>query len=176
MAINFGETIEGIAFRVLDERAIRASAGIMFLLGLFASINGFILQKYAVIPYISGFLAINFLIGIFVNPNYAPTYFLGKLIVRNQTPIYIGAIQKRFAWSLGLLLSAAIFGLSLLLLTDSTMFDKVCFLCITCLVLLFSEASFGICIGCKIYQLFLKMGILKAPAVQPNCMGDACDV
>ncbi len=172
----FGDTIEGIGFRVLDERAIRASAGIMFLLGLVAFINGFILNKYVVIPFISGFLALNFIIGIFINPNYAPTYFIAKLIVKNQTPIYIGAIQKRFAWSLGLALSIAIFGLSLLLLTDSTIFEKVCVLCIICLVLLFSEASFGICVGCKIYKAFLKIGILKEPKIKPNCMGDSCEV
>ena len=172
----FGNTIDGIGFRVLDERAIRASAGLMFLLGLVASINGFVLNRYEVVPYISGFLAINFIIGIFINANYAPTYLLARLIVRNQTPIYIGAIQKRFAWSLGLGLSAVIFGLSLKLQTDATMFDSVCLLCIICLVLLFSEASFGICIGCKIYQSFVKIGIMKEPESKPNCMGDTCEV
>ncbi len=172
----FGNTIEGIGFRVLDERAIRASAGIMFLLGLVASINGFVLNRYEVVPYISGFLAINFIIGIFINANFAPTYLLARLIVRNQTPIYIGAIQKRFAWSLGLGLSTVIFGLSLKLQTDPTMFESVCLLCIICLILLFSEASFGICIGCKIYQAFVKIGIMKEPEIKPNCMGDACEV
>ncbi|SEH05303.1 Uncharacterised protein [Candidatus Venteria ishoeyi] len=81
----------------------------MFLFGLVAFINGFILQNFIVIPYISGFLLFNFLIGIFINPRFAPTMFIATWIVSKQTPLYVGAIQKRFAWSLGVGLVAIVF-------------------------------------------------------------------
>jgi len=174
--ISFGEYINGKSYKVLDERRLRASAGIMFLLGLVAFINGFILQRYAVIPYISGFLMINFVIGIFVNPKFSPTMLIASVFVRKQSPLLIGAIQKKFAWSLGLGLSMVIFGLSLLLINDPGFFGPVCILCLSCLILLFLESSFGICVGCKLYYLFIDLKLLKAPEEKPNCMGNACPV
>jgi hypothetical protein len=174
--ISFGENIDGVGYKVLDERRMRASAGIMLLLGLIAFINGFILQNYIVIPYISGFLALNFMIGIFINPKFSPTVFIGGWIVRKQSKLPIGAIQKKFAWSLGLGLASVIFGLSLMLLTDVTYFDPVCMLCLICLVLLYFESAFGICMGCKFYFLALRLKLMKKPEERPNCMGDSCEI
>lgn len=147
--ISFGEYIVGKKYKVLDERRMRASAGIMFLLGLIASINGFILHRYIVIPYFASFLVFNFLIGIFVNPKFSPTILIANVFVSKQTPLPIGAVQKKFAWSLGLVLSIVIFTLSLFLINDSAYFQSVCILCITCLILLYFETASGICIGCK---------------------------
>lgn len=173
---SFGKHIEGKSFKVLEERNLRASGGLMFLLGLIAFNNVFFLQNYEVVMYVSGFLMFNFIIGIFINPKFAPTMFLGSLIVRKQTPIYIGAIQKRFAWSLGLTLATTIFILSIFLQTDVSYFEPVCMLCLVCLILLFVEVAFGICIGCKLYYLALYLKLLKKPEEKPNCMGDSCEV
>lgn len=174
--ISFGEYVEGKSFKVLDERRMRGSAGIMLLLGVIASINAFILQNYIVVPYISGFLMVNFIIGIFINPKFSPTLFISYLIVRKQSPLPIGAIQKKFAWSLGLVLSTVIFGLSLLLINDTSFFQPVCLLCILCIFLLFFESVFGICFGCKLYYLAIKLKLMKEPEEKPNCMGDSCEV
>ncbi len=173
---SFGEYVEGKNFKVVDERRMRASAGIMLLLGIIASINGFILQRFAIIPYITGFLALNFMIGIFINPKFSPTIIIAKLFVRKQSSLPIGAIQKKFAWSLGLALSTTIFVLSILLQKDATYFEPVCMLCIICLILLYLETAFGICVGCKIYFLSIRLKLLKNPTEKPNCMGDACEV
>ncbi len=174
--ISFGNYIDGTEFKVLDERRMRASAGVMFLLGIIAFINGFILQNYIVIPYISGFLLANFFIGIFINPKFSPTLLIAHLFVRKQSALPIGAVQKKFAWSLGLALSIFIFGLSLMLQTDVSFFAPVCFLCLICLILLYLETAFGICMGCKLYFLALKLKLIKQPKVRPNCMGDSCEV
>lgn len=174
--ISFGEYIEGRGYKVVDERRMRASAGIMFLLGIIAFINGFILQNYIVIPYISGFLLFNFIIGVFINPKLSPTILVANLFVRKQSSLPIGAVQKRFAWSLGLILSIVIFGLSLLLINDVSYFESVCFLCLICLILLYLETAFGICVGCKLYYLAINLKLLKKPKEKPNCMGDACEV
>ena len=173
---SFGEYVDHSDYKVLEERSMRASAGIMFLLGMIAFINGFILMQFYIIPYIAGFLLLNFIIGVFINPKFSPTLLISWLFVRKQTPLYIGAIQKKFAWSLGLALSAAIFVLSIFLQNDSTLFEPVCFLCLICLLLLYLETAFGICVGCKLYTLVIKMKLMKKPKKKPNCMGDSCDV
>lgn len=174
--LSFGKHIEGKSFKVLEERNLRASGGLMFLLGLIAFNNVFFLQNYEIVMYVSGFLMLNFIIGIFVNPKFAPTMFLGWLFTRKQTPIYIGAIQKRFAWSLGLTLATTIFILSIFLQSDVSYFEPVCILCLICLILLFTEVAFGICIGCKLYYLAIYLKLLKEPEEKPNCMGDSCEV
>lgn len=172
---SFGKNIEGRSFKVLEERNLRASGGLMFLLGLIAFNNVYFLQNYEVVLYVSGFLMINFFIGIFINPKFTPTMFVGWLFVRKQTSIYIGAIQKRFAWSLGLSLATLIFVLSIFLQNDVSYFEPVCLLCLICLFLLFFEVAFGICIGCKLYYLAIYLKLLKKPEEKPNCMGDACE-
>jgi len=173
--MGFGKYIEGINYKVLDERAMRGSAGIMLVLSFIAFVNGFILREFIVIPYIAGFLALNFIFGIFISSKFAPTILISQLIVKKQTPIYIGAIQKKFAWSLGLSLSTAIFILSLFLLQDATYFEPVCMLCLICIGLLYLETAFGICVGCKLYDAALKLKLFKAPDEKQNCMGDSCE-
>ncbi len=174
--ISFGEYIEGKNYKIVDERRMRASAGLMLLLGLIAFINAFILQNYIVVPYIAGFLMLNFIIGIFINPKFSPTIFVSWIFVRKQSALPIGAVQKKFAWSLGLALSIFIFGLSLFLINDPSYFEPVCVLCLICLALLYFETAFGICIGCKLYYLSIRLKLIKKPIEKPNCMGDACKV
>ena len=171
----FGKNIEGINYKVLDERVMRGSAGIMLMLAFIAFANGFILREFIVIPYIAGFLALNFIIGIFISSKFAPTILISQLIVKKQTPIYIGAIQKKFAWSLGLTLSTAIFILSLFLIQDVTYFEPVCMLCLICIALLYLETAFGICVGCKLYDAALKLKLFKALDEKQNCMGNSCE-
>lgn len=174
--ISFGEYVDGKSYKVLDERLMRASAGIMLLFGTITAINGFVLQNYEVIPYIIGAFVLNFLIGIFINPKYAPTVLLAWLFVRKQTPLYIGAVQKKFAWSIGLALSSTIFVLSLFLQSDIAFFQPVCLLCFICLFVLYLETAFAICLGCKVYSLFIWLKILPKPKEKPNCMGNSCDI
>jgi len=174
--ISFGEYIEGKSFKVLDERRMRASAGVMLFLGIIASINAFMLHNYIVVTYISGFLMLNFMVGVFINPKFSPTVFIGYLGTYKQSPLPIGAIQKKFAWSLGLTLATTIFVLSFFLLGDINYFEPVCLLCLICLLLLFLETSFGICVGCKLYYAAIGLKLLKKPIEKPNCMGDACAV
>jgi hypothetical protein len=161
---SFGYYIEGRPYKVLNERRMRASAGIMFLFGLYATINGFVLRNYEPIPYVMGGLVINFLIGLFINPKFSPTVILAWLFVGRQTPIPIG-----------LLLSCTIFYFSLLLQTSESYFGTVCPLCILCLLMLYLETAFAICVGCKVYDLFIKIKLLPKPKVKPNCMGNSCD-
>lgn len=173
---SFGEYIDGHNYKVLDERVVRAGSGIMLLIGAIASINGFILNKYEIIPWLVGFLAFNFAFSVFINPKYAPITLLARLMTFRQSSLPIGAVQKRFAWSLGLALSSTIFVLSLYLQNDVQYFEPVCFLCLICLLLLFLETAFGICVGCKMYWLTIKIGLLPKPKERPNCMGDACEI
>jgi len=164
--IQFGEHVEGYSIPVLNEREIRASAGILFL-GLILSLmqilykSDFLLVKY----FITVFLT-DFIIRVFVNPKYSPTLIIGRLIVRNQVPEYVGAAPKKFAWIIGLALSAIMFTFMVIVNAFSPITGIICLIC---LIFTFFESVFGICLGCKFYKLFYGE---KAQ----YCPGEVCDV
>ncbi len=163
---KFGEDVEGYRIPVLNEREIRAAAGILFAL-MFAAIaaavlrGSFVLLKYAIAVFLP-----DMLIRVFVGPRYAPTLILGRLIVRNQVPEYVGARQKKFAWIIGVALASVMFVLVNVLNTYSPISGIIC---LVCLVFLFCETAFGICIGCKIYPLVAR----EKPEY---CPGEVCEV
>jgi hypothetical protein len=163
---HFGEKVEGYEIPVLNEREIRAAAGILFLLMFIAiqragSSGDFLLLKYAVIAFLA-----DILIRVFISPRYAPTLIIGRLIVRNQTPEYVGARQKKFAWKIGVALATTMFVLINIMNTFSPISGIICFVC---LIFLFFESVFGICLGCKIYPWFYKDKV-------QYCPGEICDV
>jgi hypothetical protein len=163
--IQFGENVTGYNIPVLNEREIRAAAGILFLF-IFMSLililfnNDFVLAKYSVTLFLT-----DFIIRVFVSPKYSPSLIIGRLIVRNQVPEYVGAAQKKFAWIIGVVLSGIMFIFMVLVNSYSPITGIVCLLC---LIFLFFESAFGICLACKVYKMVYQE---KAQ----YCPGEVCD-
>ncbi|MEI6680364.1 MAG: DUF4395 domain-containing protein [Mariniphaga sp.] len=164
--IKFGEDVEGYSIPVLNEREIRAAAGILFLM-MYTTImmvlmkGNFVPLKYAVVIFLT-----DIVIRVFVNPKFSPTLIIGRLIVRNQTPEYVGAKQKKFAWIIGVILALTMF---ILLVVVNSYSPVTGIICLICLIFLFFESAFGICIGCKFYSWIYKE---KAQ----YCPGEVCEL
>ncbi|MCI4442907.1 MAG: DUF4395 domain-containing protein [Lentimicrobium sp.] len=164
--IQFGENVKGYDIPVLNEREIRAAAGMM-LLATFISLMLILFKgNFVPIKYVITLFLVDFSIRVFVNPKFSPVLILERLIVNNQNPDYVGAKPKKFAWYIGLVLSATMFVLMPILNTYSIITGIVCLIC---LILMFFETAFGICLGCKIYNFFNKE---KAQ----YCPGEICDL
>jgi hypothetical protein len=163
--IAFGERVPGYDIPVLNEREIRAAAGILFLI-IFISLmiilfkNDFLLAKYSI-----AFFLTDFIIRVFINPKYSPSLIVGRLIVRNQTPEYVGAKQKKFAWIIGVILSATMF---IFLLVVNAYSPITGIVCLMCLIFLFFESAFGICLACKLYSAIYRDKV-------QYCPGEVCD-
>jgi hypothetical protein len=90
----FAESVDGYIIPVLNEREVRAAAGILFVM-MFVSIfiaalkGEFLLLKYAVVIFLT-----DLLIRVCINPKFSPTLIIGRLIVRNQVPEYVGPIKN----------------------------------------------------------------------------------
>lgn len=163
---QFGEKIPDYEIPVLNERAVRASAGILFFLALICFMNAWLTGNFQPTRvFVVGFL-IEFTIRIFVNPRFAPIMILGQWMVRKQQPEWTGAPQKRFAWAIGFVLAVTMLYLVVL---NNVIGPINLIVCSICLILLFFETAFGICIGCKIYNLFNKG---KAQL----CPGGVCEI
>jgi len=94
---EFGERIEGFPVRVLNERAIRAGAGIVFLFAIVSLMNAWLADNFQPTRIFVVAFLVDFTIRIFINPRCAPSLVLGQWLVRRQQPEYVGAPQKRFA-------------------------------------------------------------------------------
>lgn len=158
--MKFGEKVEGYSLPVLNEREIRASAGILFLLTYTSLMLIIFKENFLLIKYVITSFFADFAIRLFISPKYAPTLILGRLVVRNQTPEYVSAAPKRFAWVIGLVLSGIMLALMVVINSYSIITGLICLIC---LVFLFFESVFGICLGCLFYPLFFKKEELICP-------------
>jgi hypothetical protein len=128
--IQFGETVEGYNIPVLNEREIRAAAGILFVAIFFALIlilfrNDFVFAKYAITIFLT-----DFIIRVFINPKFSPSLIIGRFIVRNQVPEYVGAKQKKFAWIIGVALSGTMFIFMVVVNSYSPITGIICLMCL----------------------------------------------
>ncbi len=165
-AKQFGETVEGYNIPVLNEREIRASAGILYFFMFLAWMLVVFQENYLLLKYVNTIFLTDFIIRVLISPKYSPSLIIGRLIVSNQTPEYVGAVQKKFAWTIGLVLASIMFLLIVVMNSDSPINFIICQIC---LIFLFFESVFGICLGCKFYPMFHK-------EKTQYCPGEICDV
>lgn len=163
--LHFGEKVDGYLVAVLNEREARAAAGLLFAFGMLSFFNSFMLGHFVFTQYFVAFFMFDFFIRI-INPRYSPSLLTGRFFIQNQKPEYVGAAQKRFAWSIGFALSTVMF---YLVVIEPQMNPVKILICIVCLLLLISESAFSICLGCKLYNFFKKEKPLYCP-------GDICEV
>lgn len=165
VVVQFGEKVQEYDIPVLNEREIRAAAGLLFLATFLSLMFILFRENFVPIKYVVTFFFADFLIRVLISPRYSPTLVMGRLIVRKQNPEYVGARQKKFAWKIGVGLSAIMFVFLVLVNSYSPITGIGCLIC---LVFLFFEAAFGICLGCKFYPLFYKEKV-------QYCPGEICD-
>ncbi|MBS1495302.1 MAG: DUF4395 domain-containing protein [Bacteroidetes bacterium] len=162
----FGEIVSGYSIPVLNNREIRATAGIMFLSAFISLVLILSDGNFVPVKYVLSVFVIEFSIRLFINPKFAPLLIIGRFIVGNQKPEYVGAAQKKFAWYIGFIISTVMF---ILLVVANAYSPITGIACLICLILMFFESAFGICLGCKLY------GFVKKDKAQ-YCPGEICDV
>jgi len=82
----------------------------------------------------------------------------GSLFVAHQNPEWVEAKPKKFAWILGMLLGTY--------MTYFIIYDIISPMrlvtCLICLMLMYIESVFGICLGCSLYKK-LNIKVQKCP-------------
>lgn len=162
---GFGRALPGCAVPVLNERAVRAAAGILFFFAMVSFMNAWLVGNFAPTRVFVVAFVIDFGLRLFVNPRYAPSLVIGQCLVRRQQAEWTGAPQKRFAWAIGFALALSMLYLVVIKGVVGPVNLQVCALC---LLLLFFESAFGICIGCWLYKRL-------RPDQALLCPGGACE-
>ncbi len=175
-----GKTIPGLEingklapYPVLNERAVRAGAGIMLMLGGSALSLALLSQDFRMLKVVVIFFFIDFFSKVVLGPKFSLVSNVANLLVKGQKPEYVGAIQKRFAWSIGLTMASLMIILLYVLEVRGPINLAVCLICLT---FMWFETSFGICVGCKIYYGLIRIGLIKQPEIPPACPGGACPI
>lgn len=170
-----GLTINGkpAPYPVLNERSVRAGAGVMLMLGVSAFSLALLQQDFLLLKIVVILFFIDFFTKVVLGPKFSPISNIANLIVKKQKPEYVGAIQKRFAWSIGLFMASLMILLLYVLDVRGPINLAVCLMCLTFMWL---ESSCGICVGCKIYYGLIRLGLIKEPEFLPACPGGACPI
>ena len=163
---KFGEDVPGYEIPVLNEREIRAAAGILFVWAFMSVLTAIMKGNFVLLKYFILAFLVDFLIRLFISPKFSPTLIIGRLIVRRQTPEYVGAAQKKFAWVIGLVLVLIMLVLVVFVNSYSAITGLICLIC---LIFLLFESAFGICLGCLFYGWFYGK---KAQ----YCPGEVCEI
>jgi hypothetical protein len=159
-------------YPVVNEREIRAVAGMMFLVGAVTFYLVQAKQMFWVLNWVVALFWLEFFLKAVFQPEYSLFGFVARVFVVKQKPEYVGAIQKRFAWSLGLLMASSM----AVLVFTGTLGVWAYGICLTCLALMWMESALGICLGCKIYYFAVNKGWIKESEYAPACPGGACPI
>jgi hypothetical protein len=162
---KYGEKVPGYDVTVINEREARAAAGLLFALGMMVIFVGIGYGHIIVARVYLAFLFVDFTARM-MSPKYSPSLLVGKFVVSNQKPEYVGGLQKRFAWTLGWLISLPM--MWWFVLNWEITFYKV-MICVLCLTLMFLESAWSICVGCMIYKAIMK----EDPK---HCPGGVCEL
>lgn len=161
----FGQRLPEYSVPVLNERAVRAAAGILFFFAMVSFMNAWLTGNFSPTRVFVVAFLIDFTIRLLVNPRYAPSMVIGQWLVRRQQPEWTGAPQKRFAWAIGYALALTMF---YLVVIKGVIGPVNLLVCCLCLWLLLFESAFGICIGCWLYNRL-------RPDQAQLCPGGACE-
>jgi hypothetical protein len=176
---SFGQRFDNLTiwgrparFPVVNERAVRATAGIVMALAAVAIAIAYFNKNYTPVRIISVVVAADLALRQVAGLTpLSPIGTLGTFLVKNQRPEWVGATQKRFAWALA-------FGMALLIaiLTNADVHGLgVQLIGLMLIALLWLESVVGFCVGCFIYSRLIKADLIH-PEDAPACGGNSCEI
>lgn len=149
---------------VFNERAVRASAGLLFVFGFAGWMTAALTSDFSLLRAFGAFFMLEMFVRLFFGQRFTPTLVIADFLVRNQRPEWVDAKPKQTAWGIGFgMVLLACFMMGWLQLQG----PLVLALCAVCMVFLFAEAAFGFCAGCWLHKRFAK----QKPEL---CSGGSC--
>lgn len=167
-----GLTVDGRALRarVVNEREVRAAAGVTMVIGAVAFSYAYFDKQYVPLRAAATVFLVEFLLRVTVGIRHSPAGRLARLMTAYQPPEWVSAKPKRFAWTLGLVMGGAM-----------TVITNVGIrgylprtICLVCLTLMWMESALGLCLGCKVHGLLVARGWIGADPAIEVCADGAC--
>lgn len=179
MARHYGETVAGLFLNgqpvragVFNEHAVRAAAGVTMVLGAIAFVYAYFAKQYVPIQAVTVVFFVEFLVRVTAGFQFSPLGLLARLLTRRVAPHWVSAKPKRFAWTLGLVMSFA-----MVAITNSGIRGPLPMtICLVCLTLMWLEAVLGLCLGCEIHRVLVRRGWIAKDTAYEICTHGACAI
>ncbi len=188
----------------VNETEIRISTGITLVLWLLSLCLVLLKAEYSIPLIFVSLIVTDFILKVFISPQLSIFGMFVRLFLKKWTEIWVGAVQKRFAWSIGILLSSLVLYCILLLggyvtpadwqqmiavsgileATQANIANGVLIVtpmnptiiaCLLCIIFMWSESVVGYCVGCSIYAWLVRKWWLRGYKNQ-NCVGGTCEI
>jgi len=159
-------------YPVVNENAVRAWAGLMFVLWMIALVVSITTKAPLLAVYIVPLIWLDLFIKVFIWPMYSPFMIIWEYLVRDKIPEYVWAKQKHFAWIIWLILALMV----ILILLVLWVCGPAMLICIVCLYFMWQEAVLWNCVWCNIYAKLRDKWHIKEEAFAPVCAGWACEI
>ncbi len=88
---QFGEHVAGYDIPVMNERAVRGAAGILFFIAMITFMQAMLLGNFGPTRVFVVAFLIDFVLRVFVNPKFSPSLIVAQWVVRHQEPEYVAA-------------------------------------------------------------------------------------
>lgn len=169
-----GLTVDGqhIQAGVYNEHEVRAAAGISLVAGAVVFAYAFFQHDYLPLRVVATAFFVEFLVRVAFGFTVSPLGVLSRWLVRREAPLWVSAKPKRFAWTLGTVISGAT-----AVITNAGIHGWLPrTLCLICLTLMWLESSLGICLGCEIHGLLVRRGWADKDSAFEVCANGACAI
>ena len=184
----------------VNEVEIRLATWITLVFALFSFFLVLFKWEFAISFVLISTIWLDFILKVFISPNLSIFWNIVKLFIKNKPPIWVGAVQKRFAWSIWLFLSTFVMFCMLILwryiyvwapellqLLNNmdqniknaklivTPFNPAILACVICLIFMWLESVVWYCVGCSLYFWLVKKWWIKSYKWQ-NCANWECNI
>lgn len=167
-----GQDGQALRAAVFNENEVRAAAGLTLALGTVAFAYAYFAKVYAPIQVVTTLFFIEFLVRITYGLKYSPMGLIARKLTARQTPHWVSAKPKQFAWTLGVFMS-----LAMMIITNSGIRGTLPLtICLICLTLMWLEAVLGLCLGCEIHRMMVKYGWARKDDAFEICTHGACNI
>jgi len=173
---GYGERVEALPdgspllAGVFDERQVRAAAGITMVLGAVAFVYAYFAKLYLPIRSVTMFFFVDFTLRVVFGLGQSPVGRLARLLTAGMPREWVSARPKRFAWTLGLIMSLAMTVITNVRITGRLPMS----ICLLCLSLMWLEAVLGVCLGCQVHRLLVRRGWARPDPQVEVCSDGAC--
>jgi hypothetical protein len=155
---------------VVNERSVRAAAGITMVIGAVAFSFAYFDRQYAPLKATATLFFVEFLVRVTLGIRYSPVGLLARAMTCGQPPEWVSAKPKRFAWTLGLVMGGAMTAITNVGIRGYLPRT----ICLICLTLMWLESVLGVCLGCQIYGMLVRRGWTRADPAIEVCADGAC--
>jgi Domain of unknown function (DUF4395) len=179
VALAFGQHISGLTAdgkelraAVFNETEVRAAAGLTMVTGAVAFSYAYFDKNYTPLRVVAAFFFLEFLIRIVAGLRWSPVGVVAHLMTRRRSPDWVSAKPKRFAWTLGLVLTGA-----MTVITNIPIHGYLPrTICLICLALMWLESVLGFCLGCEIHASLVRRGWTSKDPAFEVCAGGICEL